>query len=253
MSFRDLFSRDAASYATFRPRYPAVLFQWLAGLVTRRVQAWDCATGNGQAAVALAAHFDRVHATDASAQQIANAQSHARVTYRVALAEHSGLDSDSTNLVTVAQALHWLDRDAFFTEAGRVLGSGGVVAAWCYALARIEPRIDAHVDRMYHETLRHDWTPERRLVDEGYSSVAMPFARIETPAFVMQHSWTLAELLGYLGTWSAVVRHRERTNNDPLAALANLITPLWGPPDTRRMVTWPVSVIAGRKETSIDH
>ncbi len=247
MSFRDLFSRDAAGYAAFRPDYPASLFQRLAGLVRRRAVAWDCATGTGQAAVALAAHFDAVHGTDASAQQIANAHPHPRVTYRVALAEHSGLKNDSTDLVTVAQALHWLDRDALFTEARRVLVPGGVFAAWCYALARVEPRIDAHVEHLYRETLRDDWTPERRLVDEGYASVEMPFTRVETPPCVMQHSWTLGELLGYLGTWSAVARHRERTNSDPLAELADRIAPLWGVPDTRRAVTWPVSVVAGRK------
>jgi len=44
--------------------------------------AWDCATGNGQAAVALAGHFDKVIATDASAEKVAHAERHPRFEYR---------------------------------------------------------------------------------------------------------------------------------------------------------------------------
>ena len=50
------------------------LFTYLASLCPAHDLAWDCATGNGQAAVALAPHFEQVIATDASAQQIDQAQ-----------------------------------------------------------------------------------------------------------------------------------------------------------------------------------
>ena len=102
MSFKDHFSGHASGYARFRPRYPAQLFRHLASLAPGHRRAWDCATGNGQAAVALAMHFERVIATDASAQQIENAVAHERVEYRVAPAESSGLDARSIDAVTVA-------------------------------------------------------------------------------------------------------------------------------------------------------
>ena len=66
-AFPDHFSGVAGAYAGLRPRYPDRLFAWLAEFVDRRELAWDCGTGNGQAAVALADYFERVIGTDASA------------------------------------------------------------------------------------------------------------------------------------------------------------------------------------------
>ena len=105
MKFKDHFSGQAVEYAKFRPRYPDKLFEYLASISPRHELAWDCATGNGQAAVGLARHFDSVIATDSSAQQIKSAQPNDRISYRVAPAEASGIDSASVDLILVAQAL----------------------------------------------------------------------------------------------------------------------------------------------------
>src|SRR5438132_5354114 len=99
MKFKDHFSGLAAEYAKFRPHYPDELFEYLALISPRRELAWDCATGNGQAAVGLARHFDRVTATDASAQQIESAEPDERISYRVAPAEASAIDSASVDLI----------------------------------------------------------------------------------------------------------------------------------------------------------
>ena len=109
MTFKDHFSKQAAGYAKFRPRYPQKLFEYLGRVAPSRQLAWDCGTGNGQAAVGLASLFDRVMATDASEKQISNAQAHQRVNYRVAPAEESGIQSGTVDLITVTQALHWFD------------------------------------------------------------------------------------------------------------------------------------------------
>ena len=103
MAFKDHFSRQAADYAKFRPGYPQEVFDYLASIAPSRQLAWDCGTGNGQAAVGLATVFHRVIATDASEKQIANAQSHERVEYRVAAAENSGIESETMDLIMVAQ------------------------------------------------------------------------------------------------------------------------------------------------------
>src|SRR6266702_7754990 len=107
MRFQDHFSAQAAEYARRRPGYPQALFEYLATLPETQELAWDCATGNGQAAVGLAPYFTRVIATDASDGQLRNAFLHPRVIYRQASAEDSGLESGSIDLVTVAQAVHW--------------------------------------------------------------------------------------------------------------------------------------------------
>ncbi|HEX4936896.1 MAG TPA: class I SAM-dependent methyltransferase, partial [Gemmatimonadaceae bacterium] len=131
-AFNDLFSEHAATYVAARPEYPDELYRFVVGLAPGRELAWDCATGNGQAARDLARYFERVIATDASAAQIEHAAPVPNVEYRVATAESSGLADRSVQLVTVAQALHWLDLDAFYAEVRRVTVPGGVLAAWSY-------------------------------------------------------------------------------------------------------------------------
>src|SRR5437867_1903086 len=196
---KDHFSAIARDYAAFRPTYPPALFEALGPIVPAHGTAWDCATGSGQAAVALASLFTRVIASDGSLGQLRSARSHPRVTYVNARAESAPLASASIDLVTVAQALHWLDIDAFWQEARRALVPGGVVAVWCYALCRIAPDIDAIVDRYYSETVGPFWPPERAIVEKGYRDVAFPFTELRVAAPDMTASPTLTEFLGYLG------------------------------------------------------
>src|SRR5262249_11566853 len=157
--FKDHFSKHATDYAKFRPRYPQKLFDYLGSITPSRQLAWDCGTGSGQAAVGLASVFDRVIATDASEKQIANAQSHDRVEYRVAAAENSGIESETLDLVMVAQALHWFDLDRFYAEVRLVLKDKGVFAASAYNLLHITPAIDEVVSRYYYDVVGPFWPP----------------------------------------------------------------------------------------------
>ncbi len=246
LTFRDHFSSVAPSYAAFRPRYPAALFAALAELAPARTVAWDCATGTGQAAVDLAGFFERVEATDASAAQIAAALPHPRVVYRQAAAEASGLPGGSVDLVTVAQALHWLDRDAFFAEVRRVLVPGGVLAVWGYATLEIEASLDAIITAFYRDTIGPYWPPERALIETGYRTIELPFAELPVPPIRMVAEWTLDELGGYLRTWSAVLRHDQATGRDAVGELLPVLGRAWGPADRPRTVRWPLAVRAGR-------
>jgi hypothetical protein len=272
---KDLFSAVAREYATFRPSYPAVLFERLSEIAPARGTAWDCATGSGQAAVGLAAHFRRVLASDGSMGQLASARRHPRVSYVHARAEAAPIATGSIDLVTVAQALHWLDIEAFWSETRRVLVRGGAVAICGYVLCRISPEIDPIVDRFYSGTVGPFWTPERRIVEEGYRGVPFPFAELSLTAPDMIARLTLDEFLGYVGTWSATQRYREARGSDPLPSLRASLAPLWieadrppdasrdmpagggalphGAPDApparggaRREVRWPLSVRVGR-------
>src|SRR5215471_3088586 len=120
-TFQDHFSSVASRYADFRPHYPPALFDYLAKLARRDALVWDCAAGSGQATIDLAARFDKVIATDGSAEQLASAPRRDNVEYRVALAEENGLADGSVGLITIAQALHWFNLERFFAEVNRVL------------------------------------------------------------------------------------------------------------------------------------
>ena len=247
MPFKDHFSSIAAAYAAYRPTQPPALLDFVAACAPRREVAWDCATGNGQAAVGLAERFARVIATDASAEQIAHATPHPRVEYRVAPAEASGLEAASADVVTVAQAMHWLDAEAFYREVRRVVVPGGAIVVWSYQLVRLDaPVIDRAVRRFAYETLGSYWPPERRHVDTGDRTLPFPFPEIPAPELVLVERWTLAQLAGYLRTWSATARYVAAHGRDPVAPLEAELREDWGGEETRRTVTWPYAVRAGR-------
>jgi SAM-dependent methyltransferase len=245
MSFKDHFSGHASAYAQFRPHYPESLFQYLATIAPARERAWDCATGNGQAAIGLTEYFHEVIATDASEQQIRNAETRPNISYRVAPAEASGLADSSIDLVTVAQALHWFDFPAFFSETNRVLRPGGIIAVWAYTLLKIAPQIDALVDRFYYVTTEPYWPPEWKIVEGRYRGIAFPFHELTPPSFQLQENWSLDQLLGYLRTWSATRRFISERGCDPVSGLEYEVLPKWGERKLARLVHWPLHLRIG--------
>lgn len=248
--FKDHFSRQASGYARYRPSYPQQLFRFLASLVGDPAVCWDCATGNGQAAVALAEYFQQVVASDASDSQIAEAAAHPKVSYRVATAEHSGLDASSVDLVTVGQAFHWFDQDAFIAEAQRVLRPNGVLALWCYEICKVTASCDAVIDRLYTDIVGEFWPPERVLIEQGYDGVELPGEMIPTPAFDMSLDWTPADMLGYLRTWSATKRYESSKGSDPVEQIEGALHDAWGPGERR--VSWPLKLKVCRPNTLLE-
>jgi len=246
--FPDHFSERADAYAAHRPTYPDDLFDFVASAAPRRNRAWECAAGSGQATLGLAARFERVVATDASAAQIARAPAHPRVEYRVAAADRSGLEDSSVDLVAVAQALHWFDAPAFYLEARRVLASDGVLAAWCYGTARLDDgALDSAFRRFHYCVLAAHWPLERRAVESGYRTLSFPLREIAgSPEFEIAADWTLGDLLGYVRTWSAVRSYESACGEAPIGELERALAGSWGGAESRRRVVWPVHVRIGR-------
>lgn len=245
-SFKDHFSGRSGEYNRYRPGYPPALFDWLAGQTIGHENAWDCGCGNGQAAIALVPYYRRVLATDPSRQQIEKALPHERISYGVATAEESGLADSSIDLIVVAQALHWFDFEKFYREVRRVAQPGGLLAAISYGEVRVEGAADGVISHFYHDIVGPYWPPERRYVDEGYSSIPFPFEEITAPAFAMRIDWNLEQLNGYLGTWSAVKEYELRCGENPLGLINGELKTAWGDPELPRRVSWPLTLRAGR-------
>ena len=241
----DHFSAVATDYAKSRPTYPPALFAWLADVTPGCDLAWDAGAGSGQASVALAEHFKQVVATDISAEQLKAAPSRANVTYRVG--EFSGMDDGTADLVTVAQALHWFDLDAFYAETRRVLKPGGLLAVWTYNILTVadQPAINIELNHFYDEIVGPYWPPDRRHVENGYADLPFPFSQIMTPRFAMQAEWSLDQLLGYLKSWSATARMHKATGVNPVDELTGPIRHAWGDPVVVRTILWPLTVKAG--------
>ncbi len=244
---KDLFSGHASDYSRYRPTYPGSLFSWLSDIAPQHEQAWDCATGNGQAALALVPYFKRIAATDLSEQQIAEAPRDERIRYSVATAEKSGLPDQSVDLITVAQAFHWFDQQAFFKEAERVLKPGGILAIWCYSLNYVTAPVDRILRDFYNGELQSYWDPERALVDEHYRSVELPFTRLPAPDFRMETHWGLEDYLGYLKTWSGVKKFQKTKGFDPIEQMRPLFAQAWGDPKDKRTVHFPLGLKVSRR------
>ena len=246
MRFKDHFSDRAALYAAYRPLYPESLFEFVAGLTHQHRVALDCGTGNGQAAIGLVPHFDRVIATDPSAEQLRNATRHERIEYRVASADSSGLPAQSLDLVTAAQALHWFDAKAFFAEAKRVLVKDGAIAVWGYG----DPILDTEpLNKTLHAfnrgLLEPYWFPERKLLLDGYKGIPFPFDEVTVPRLELEMRWNLADLAGYLRTWSSTARYAAEHGIDPVIAVESSLAASWGDSGAPRLIRWPLHLRAG--------
>ncbi|AXI02013.1 class I SAM-dependent methyltransferase [Aquirhabdus parva] len=245
-TFKDHFSSLANAYATFRPDYPNALFTWLSSLCVEHELAWDCATGNGQAAKHLAQYFTQVAATDASVDQITQATGPANVQFSVAPAEHTNLPDQSVDLLVVAQAVHWFDFDAFYAEAKRVLKPQGVIALITYAHHRVDETIDVPSLHYYHDIIGNYWPPERKWVENLYRDLPFPFEEISAPTFKLEAEWSLPHFIGYQATWSATKQYMASTGHNPIPELEATLRPLWGKPETLRKIEWPIALRVGR-------
>jgi SAM-dependent methyltransferase len=250
MSNAALFTTVAREYAEFRPGYPAELFDWLNGIVTRHDAVWDCGCGSGQASVALAEYFQTVHATDVAPEQVAAAKPHPRVRYSVAPAERSGLPEASMDLVAVAQALHWFGVEAFYAEARRVARPDALLAVWNY------PRpcfVDARLDRVfldfYSNVVGPYWPAGRRHIEANYTTLPFPFRELAHPEFGLDLDWPFEQVIGYVSSWSATAQYRKALGEDPVPLLRASLGAVWPGAGATARVRIPLGLRVARLDS----
>ncbi len=245
-SFKDHFSTQSSDYSKYRPDYPQELYDFILSEVKECKTAWDCGTGNGQAAIVLSRYFEKVYATDPSAEQIKNATQKSNIEYRVASAENSTLPDKSVDLITVAQALHWFDFTKFFAEVKRVAKPDAIIAVWSYELCKVDEEIDKVFMHFYHGILENYWAPERKHVENAYSSIPFPFTEVKENVFYMKKQWNLHDFMGYLSTWSAVQKYIKTNGTNPLELVVKDFEKAWINPSAVKEVSFPVTVKTGR-------
>jgi SAM-dependent methyltransferase len=223
---KDLFSNHASQYAVFRPTYPKELYNFIFSHVKNFESAWDAGTGNGQVARDLSEKFKTIFATDISDKQIENATRAENILYSVT-GESTSFHDKSFDLICVAQAIHWFDREKFYSEVKRVAKPEAMFAIWGYGLIAINKEIDIYISDFYRNIVGTYWDKERRLIDEEYKTIIFPFKEISAPQFEFSFHWTLHELKGYLTTWSAVQKFKKANNYNPVEQLIQKIEPLW--------------------------
>lgn len=247
MKYIHHFGEQSNNYLQFRPDYPDELYDYLMTLIKEHHLAWDCGTGNGQAAVKLAQYFDEVIGSDVNQAQLDVAVKKSNVHYFCWSAEKTELEENTVDLITVAQALHWFHFDKFYQEVNRVAKPNSIIAAWCYSLGSINPDIDKQINKLYEEILGdHYWPKERRYIDASYYTIPFPFQKIEPPSFLMKKKMTFAQLMGYLNTWSAVKEYQMHNHNNPLDLIYVDLQNAWGDPTIVYTMQWPIHLLVGK-------
>ncbi|WP_421945331.1 class I SAM-dependent methyltransferase [Pedobacter sp.] len=242
---KDNFSTQAAEYAIYRPTYPKELYDFIFSLVKNRNAAWDCATGNGQVARELALHFDNVYATDISKKQIEQALKLPNIVYQVESSDKVNAADDSFDLITVAQAIHWFNFDAFYSEVKRTLKPEGIFAVIGYGIMSIDKKVDKAVHKLYEDFLGKYWDPERRYIEENYKTIPFPFEEITAPHIFIKTRWNFNQLIGYLNTWSALQHYKTANERNPIEYMFTELKEAWGS-DAEKEIRFPVLLRIGR-------
>lgn len=244
MEFKDFFSVQSEQYSRYRPTYPAELFKFLSSICASHQTALDTATGNGQAAIGLAPLFSKIIAIDASVNQLKYAFKNEKIEYRNAAAEDTGLDDKSIDLVTMASAFHWIDKDRFFAEANRIIKPGGILAVWRYDRAIITKEIDDVVYDFSDKILSITFPADTRKLWKDKNTISLPFEPVKCPEFTIELDWTLDHFMNYAYTWGATQNYVKTTGTDPLPDFRDALLPLWGT-DVKH-ITLPIELKAAR-------
>jgi SAM-dependent methyltransferase len=240
---KDLFSGHASQYAAFRPTYPAELYEFLYSHVSSFENAWDAGTGNGQVARVLARRFKNVFATDISKRQLENAVIAENIFYWQT-GEQTTFSEKYFDLICVAQAIHWFDREKFYAEVKRVAKPTALIAVWGYGLLSINKEIDELLQDFYTRTIGSYWDKDRRLIDQQYKTISFPFRELECPAFSIHTEWNLQELHGYLTTWSSVQKFIEMHEVNSVDELISRIQPHWK--IDKQPISFPIFMRVGK-------
>jgi len=241
---KDNFSQQAAAYSQFRPHYPNEMIAYIVDLVGNKNQALDVATGNGQVASQLAAHFNQVQATDISEKQLANAVKIENIHYQLQAAEKTDFADKQFDLISVAQAIHWFEFADFYKEIYRILKPDGIFAVLGYGLFYTNAASQPILNRYYHEIVGPFWDAERKYLDEMYTTIPFPFEEIKTPSFENRSTWSFEQLIGYLTTWSATQHYKDKIGKDPIALIYDELKSSWE--NSTKQVTFPLLLRIGK-------
>ncbi|KAL4351640.1 hypothetical protein GQ457_06G035260 [Hibiscus cannabinus] len=254
-----LFDQQADLYLDARPTYPSHWYSMLAARTPRHSLALDVGTGNGQAAIGVAEHYDAVVGTDVSEAQLQHAIPHPKVTYLYTPSSISDDDflssiggENSVDLITVAQAVHWFDLPKFYSLVSRLLRRpGGILAVWCYNDIVVSPTFDPVMKR-FHDTTLPYWNPNIQYLFDGYKTLPFPFESVglgsegKPLALDIPKKLTLEGFLRMLRSWSAVVTAKDQGVDLLSENVVKGFESAWGGSNLVRSIAYKAFMLAGK-------
>ena len=233
-------------YLKSRPDYGKNIFSFLESIVADNNLAWDCATGNGQAANYLSRFFKQVIATDINQEQLDHAVFKDNINYVKSDEENPFLESSSVDLITVATAIHWLDRDKFYREVRRVLKPEGILAIWGYTGKNIHHDLDPVLDDIINKHLMPYYSQSIKMAFNGYKELEFPFEKIQTPAFSTHAEYEFNDLLNYILSWSSTQSYILKNKVSPVPLFENELREAWGDLSQKKTMRWNLITFVGK-------
>lgn len=242
---KDNFSTQAKGYSQYRPHYPQEMIDCIVAYAKNRDTALDVATGNGQVAAMLCNCFASVNAIDISNNQLENAIQKTNIAYSKQKAEATNFRDSFFDLITVAQAIHWFNFDAFYKEAYRLLKPHEIIAVMGYGLFKTNEETDKIINDFYHDILGAYWDDGRKYIEESYKTIPFPFEEIyPEEQYFNEFTWNFEQLKGYLLTWSAVQHYIKAKGTSPFDLIEEELKETWKKGDKR--VTFPLLLRIGK-------
>ncbi len=243
----NFFANYSNEYSQFRPTYPEDLFDYLAKICPTQDSAWDCGSGNGQAALYLAKHFQNVIATDTSQEQLALAPYLPNIQYVLSPAEETVIPDKSIDLIVIAQALHWFDLDKFYMEVVRVAKPKGFIAGWCYFMPTINEEIDCTLEEIKKIICEYSTNLiQIKYVHDQYKTIPFPFKGVCAPKFSMTNKWSCDQFIGHLKTWPSIRKFNSEFGEATLNNYFEKITLQWDRLEKYHLIQWPLNLLLGQ-------
>ena len=139
-------------YDEVRPEPPGDLFDLLDSLSPTQPPALivDLGSGTGISTVPWSTRAERVVGIEVNPEMIRAARSAPRVEYRLGSAQQTGLPDGCADIVTCAQAFHWMPYEPTIAEVVRLLRPGGCFAAYDYDWP---PLINQEVEKAFLDVI----------------------------------------------------------------------------------------------------
>lgn len=158
--FQPRFGHAAEEFQRYRPDYPPELFERILAVVpaSHRERAIDLGAGTGKATRALLPHFHEVVAVEPDPGMAAKLKEELpSVSVRNLTAEDFSQSPSTVDLVTIANALHWMDAPRVFANIHSWLRPQAILAVFDRPLPKTIPAIDA----ITLAEMRGPWKPYR--------------------------------------------------------------------------------------------
>ncbi|MEE2568346.1 class I SAM-dependent methyltransferase [Pseudarthrobacter sp. J64] len=203
------FQDGGEHYHRVRPGYPAAAVDWLLPAGAHDVA--DLGAGTGKFTALLLERGLQITAVDPSADMLAQLHlSCPAATACLGSAEVTGLPDSAFDVVSAAQAWHWVDPVAASSEAARILRPGGTLALIWNQLDTTVPWVH-RLSRIMHagDVLKPDFRP----------AVGPEFRKLEGRQFRWEDAVTTHDIVELTKSRSYYLSAQEQTRTKVLANL----------------------------------